>query len=112
MNDRLAQSHRSPASGTRRLGWALAITCTFMVIEVAGGLISGSLALLAYAGHMLTDFASLALAWVGFRLTRRPADWRRTYGFDRFAVVVAFVNGMALFAMAAWIIGEAAQRID
>jgi cobalt-zinc-cadmium efflux system protein len=49
---------------------------------------------------MLTDFASLALAWLGFRLARRPADWRRTYGFDRFSVLVAFVNGISLFAIA------------
>jgi cobalt-zinc-cadmium efflux system protein len=82
-----------------------------MVAEVAGGILAGSLALLADAGHMLTDFASLALAWLGFRLTRRPADWRRTYGFDRFAVLVAFVNGIALFAIAVWIVVEATQRL-
>jgi cobalt-zinc-cadmium efflux system protein len=87
------------------------LTGSFMVAEIVGGLIAGSLALLADAGHMLTDFASLALAWLGFRLTRRPADWRRTYGFDRFAVVVAFVNGIALFAIAAWIVAEAVQRL-
>ena len=82
-----------------------------MVVEIVGGLLAGSLALLADAGHMLTDFASLSLAWIGFRLTRQPADWRRTYGFDRFAVLVAFVNGIALFAIAAWIVTEAAQRL-
>jgi cobalt-zinc-cadmium efflux system protein len=90
---------------------AALLTGTFLVAEVAGGLISGSLALLADAGHMLTDFASLALAWLGFRLARRPADWRRTYGFDRFSVLVAFVNGIALFAIAAWIMVEAALRL-
>ena len=72
-----------------------------MFAEVAGGIAAGSLALLADAGHMLTDFASLALAWFGFRLARRPADWKRTYGFDRFQVLVAFANGLALFAIAA-----------
>ena len=82
-----------------------------MVAEIVGGILAGSLALLADASHMLTDFASLALAWLGFRLTRRPADWRRTYGFDRFAVLVAFVNGIALFALAAWIVTEAVQRL-
>jgi cobalt-zinc-cadmium efflux system protein len=61
---------------------------------------------------MLTDFASLALAWLGFRLTRHPADWRRTYGFDRFAVLVAFVNGIALFAIAVWITIEGVQRLS
>jgi len=90
---------------------AASLTGAFMLAEVAGGILSGSLALLADAGHMLTDFASLALAWLGFRLARRPADWRRTYGFDRFSVLVAFVNGMALFAIAAWIVVEAVQRL-
>jgi len=95
----------------RSVGLAAVLTGTFMLAEVAGGIISGSLALLADAGHMLTDFATLALAWVGFRLTRRPADWRRTYGFDRFSVLVAFVNGITLFAIAAWILIEAVQRL-
>ena len=75
-----------------------------MGAEVVGGLVSGSLALLADAGHMLTDFASLMLAWFAFRLARRPADWKRTYGFDRFSVLAAFVNGLSLFAIAAWIL--------
>jgi cobalt-zinc-cadmium efflux system protein len=95
----------------RSVGIAALLTGGFMVAEVVGGLFAGSLALLADAGHMLTDFASLALAWLGFRLVRQPADWRRTYGFDRFAVLVAFVNGLALFVIAAWIIIEAAQRL-
>ena len=88
------------------------VTAVFLLIEVVGGWLANSLALLADAGHMLTDFASLSLAWLGFRLTRQPADWRRTYGFDRFAVLVAFVNGIALFAIAAWIVTEAVQRLN
>jgi cobalt-zinc-cadmium efflux system protein len=99
------------AANERSVGLAALLTGAFMVAEIVGGLLSGSLALLADAGHMLTDFASLALAWLGFRLTRQPADWRRTYGFDRFAVLVAFVNGIALFAIAAWIVTEAVQRL-
>lgn len=82
-----------------------------MLAEVAGGIVSGSLALIADAGHMLTDFASLALAWYGFRLARRPADWRRTYGYDRFTVLAAFVNGATLFLIAGWIVVEAVQRL-
>lgn len=112
MNDRLAQSHRSPASGTRRLGWALAITCTFMVIEVAGGLISGSLALLADAGHMLTDTAALALAWLAARLTQRPTSPRRSYGYHRAQVLAAFVNALALFGVVVWIVSEAIDRLS
>ena len=99
------------STNERSIALAAWLTGGFMLAEVAGGLISGSLALLADAGHMLTDFASLALAWLGFRLARRPADWRRTYGFDRFSVLVAFVNGMALFAIAAWIVAEAIGRL-
>jgi len=100
------------AANERSVGLAALLTGGFMVAEVVGGILAGSLALLADASHMLTDFASLALAWIGFRLTRQPADWRRTYGFDRFAVLVAFVNGIALFALAAWIVTEAVQRLS
>ena len=99
------------ANNERRMGLAALITGAFMFAEVGGGIAAGSLALLADAGHMLTDFASLSLAWFGFRLSRRPADWRRTYGFDRFQVLVAFANGLALFAIAAWIVYEAAERL-
>jgi cobalt-zinc-cadmium efflux system protein len=103
--------HHGHAANERSVGIAALLTGGFMIAEVVGGILAGSLALLADAGHMLTDFASLALAWIGFRLTRQPADWRRTYGFDRFAVLVAFVNGIALFAIAVWIVTEALQRL-
>ena len=95
----------------RAIASAALLTGGFMGAEVVGGLVSGSLALLADAGHMLTDFASLALAWFAFRLARRPADWRRTYGFDRFSVLAAFVNGLSLFAIAVWIGVEAWHRL-
>jgi len=95
----------------RRIFWAAVLIGAFMLAELAGGLLSGSLALLADAGHMLTDFASLVLAWFAFRLSRRPADWKRTYGFDRFQVLVAFVNGIALIFVALWIFFEAADRL-
>ena len=104
-------THFSAGSNERRMGLAALLTGLFMFAEVAGGLVSGSLALLADAGHMLTDFASLALAWFGFRLARRPADWMRTYGFDRFQVLVAFANGLSLFAISIWIAYEAYQRL-
>jgi cobalt-zinc-cadmium efflux system protein len=104
--------HHGHAANERSVGVAALLTGAFMVAEVVGGIFAGSLALLADAGHMLTDFASLALAWLGFRLTRQAADWRRTYGFDRFAVLVAFVNGVALFAIAVWIVVEAVQRLN
>lgn len=108
-------SHDAPEEERRSKERAIAIaailTGGFMGAEVVGGLISGSLALLADAGHMLTDFASLILAWLAFRLARRPADWKRTYGFDRFSVLAAFVNGLSLFAIAIWILFEALHRL-
>jgi cobalt-zinc-cadmium efflux system protein len=99
------------ASNEKRMALAALLTGGFMFAEVVGGIAAGSLALLADAGHMLTDFASLALAWFAFRLARRPADWKRTYGFDRFQVLIAFTNGLALFVIAGWIVYEAAERL-
>lgn len=95
----------------RRIAASAILTGLFMVVEVAGGVVSGSLALIADAGHMLTDFAGLALAWFGFRMARRPADRKRSYGYDRYGVLVAFANGLALFAIAGWIVVEAAHRL-
>ncbi|HET9694794.1 MAG TPA: cation diffusion facilitator family transporter [Steroidobacteraceae bacterium] len=111
MKDRLARSHERQGSESRRLGWALAITATFMVVEAVGGVVSGSLALLADAGHMLTDAAALGLAWIAARLATRPTDPRRSYGYHRAQVLAAFVNALALFAIVAWIVFEAVQRL-
>ncbi len=95
----------------RRTFWAAALTGGFMVAEVAGGLISGSLALIADAGHMLTDAVSLGFAWYAFRLAAHPPDRKRTYGFDRLQILVAFANGIALFFVVGWIFFEAADRL-
>ena len=110
MNDRLAQPH-SHASDAQRLGWALVITGGFMLVEVMGGLLSGSLALLADAGHMLTDTAALALAWIAAQLARRPTDTHRSHGYHRAQVLAAFVNALALFGVVAWILWEAVERM-
>ena len=90
---------------------ALVLTGTFMVVEVIGGIISGSLALLADAGHMLTDTMALALAAMAFRVSQRPPDARRTFGYQRFQVLAAFVNGLSLLAIVGWILFEAASRL-
>lgn len=103
--------HSHVPKNEKKIAIAAALTGAFMIAEVVGGVVSGSLALIADAGHMLTDFASLVLAWLAFRLARRPADWQRTYGFDRFSVLAAFVNGLSLFAIAAWIVYEAIHRL-
>ena len=105
-----SHDHAHGAS-SRALGIAALLTGGFMGAEIAGGLISGSLALLADAGHMATDFVSLALAWYGMRLARRPADPKRSFGYARVTVLAAFANGLALFAVAFWICVEAWHRI-
>lgn len=82
-----------------------------MVVEVAAGFYSQSLALLADAGHMLTDTVSLGLAWAAIRISRRPADHLRSYGYDRVQVLAAFLNGVTLIAISVWIVAEAAMRL-
>ncbi len=94
-----------------RLRLALLLTGSFMVAELAGGLVSGSLALVADAGHMLTDSASLFLAWVAARLARRPADDLRSYGWQRFQIVAALINAVSLLFLVAWIGYEAIERL-
>ena len=105
-----AHAGHSHAGSERRVGWAAVLTGAYMLAEAAGGLFSGSLALLADAGHMLTDAASLSLAWAAFRIARRPSDWQRTYGFHRFQVIAAYTNGITLFFIAAAIVWEAVHR--
>ena len=98
-------------SNERRVFWALIITAVFMAVEVAGGLISGSLALLADAGHMLTDAIALLFSWIAFRMARGPADDKRSYGYHRLQIVAAFVNGLTLVVVVGWIGIEAVRRI-
>src|SRR5829696_1884863 len=90
------REHRRSHGDERRVIWALLLTAAFMVAEVVGGLLSGSLALLADAAHMLTDTGALALAWFAIRLSSRPPDPRRSFGYHRFQVLAAFVNGATL----------------
>ena len=82
-----------------------------MLAEVVGGILSGSLALLADAAHMLTDAAALGLAWIAFRMARRPATSRMSYGFGRLQVLAAFANGISLFFVTGWIVYEAFHRL-
>lgn len=94
-----------------RLRRATLLTGAFLVAEVVGGILSGSLALLADAAHMLTDTAALAMAWGAARLSRRPADRLRSYGYHRLQILAAFVNGVAFFAVVGWILYEAFTRL-
>jgi cobalt-zinc-cadmium efflux system protein len=104
----------APAVSTgneRRVFRVMILTGGFMAVEVLGGLFSGSLALLADAGHMLTDTAALFLAWFAFRIGNKPADPKRSFGYYRFQILASFANSIALFAIAAWIVIEAVNRL-
>lgn len=103
--------HSHDRQSTKILAFAFALTFAFMIVEVIGGWIAGSLALIADAGHMLTDAAALALAWAASHIAARPADSLRSFGYQRTRVIATFVNGCALLFMVAWIVIEAVQRL-
>jgi cobalt-zinc-cadmium efflux system protein len=94
-----------------RLGAVLAITVTVLVVEVIGDTISGSLALLADAGHMLTDVAGLVMAYVAAVLMRRPASDTRTWGYRRAEVIAAAAQASVLLAVGVFVIVEAVKRL-
>jgi len=105
-----SHGHASNRSNLRRVMIALILTGTFMLVEIAGGIISGSLALLADAGHMLTDTMALSLAAMAFYVSKRPPDGKLTYGYQRFQILAAFVNGLSLLFIVGWILVEAVRR--
>jgi cobalt-zinc-cadmium efflux system protein len=96
---------------TRKLLFAFVLTTAMMAIEVVGGVWSGSLALLADAGHMMVDALALLLAVAGAWMATRPADARRSYGYGRMEVLVGFVNALSQFVLVGWIIYEAVMRL-
>jgi len=105
-----AHDHRS---GSRRaLLWVLGLTLAFTVVEVAGGIWTDSLALLADAGHMLSDNIAITLALVAVTLASRPSTPTRSFGLQRAEILAAFVNGLTLVLVSGWIIWEAVKRLD
>ncbi len=92
------------------LWWALGLTTLFLIAEVVGGLLTNSLALLSDAAHMATDVIALTIALVAVRLSRRPPDAKRTYGYVRMEALGAMVNGGMLFLVAGYIMFEAVKR--
>jgi cobalt-zinc-cadmium efflux system protein len=102
----------SVGSNRRALRLALAVTGSFLLFEAAGGWLTGSLALVADAGHMLTDVAAIALSLFAITIAARPATHARTYGFKRVEILAAAVNGVALIVIAVYIAWEAIQRLD
>ncbi len=102
----------APSKDVKALRAVLLITAVFLGVEVVGGLLSGSLALLADAGHMLTDVASLLLSLIAFKLASRPRSSSRTFGWRRAEIFAAFLNGIALWGIAGLIGYEAVKRIS
>jgi len=90
---------------------ALALTCLILAVELAGGVISHSLALLSDAGHVFTDVFALGLAWFAVEQARRPADRRRSYGYQRVSILAALVNSVALIVIVIAIAIEAVRRL-
>ncbi len=97
-------------SRTGRLKIALAITAIYMVAEAVGGWLTNSLALLADAGHMLTDVAALALTLSAIWFASRPATERKTFGYYRLEILAAFINGVVLVLLSLWVMWEAYER--
>ncbi len=107
-----ADPARRPAPDSQRRLWSiLVLTLVFMTVEAVGGVVSGSLALLADAGHMLSDATALLLSLFALWLAGRQTSQRHTYGFRRAEFLAAFVNAMGLVVLAVWIVVEALQRI-
>lgn len=102
--------HASRVEVTRALKIALALTLALMVAELIGGIMSNSLALLADAGHMLTDVGALALSLFVAWMCRQPSTPQKTYGYLRWEILAALINGATLLFISAWIVWEAVQR--
>ncbi len=100
------------AANQRALTIAFALTASFTVVEIVGGILTGSLALLADAVHMLSDNLSLALALLAIRLADRPPTPQRSFGYKRAEILAALFNGVALVAVSVWILYEAWQRLE
>ncbi len=103
--------HGPRTSNTRALGLALGLTGSFLIVEAVAGFLTGSLALISDAAHMLTDTTGLAIALAGVKIGERPSDSRRSFGYKRFEILAAALNAVLLFAVAAYILYEGYHRI-
>ncbi|NWD53455.1 cation transporter [Pseudomonas veronii] len=100
------------AGHERQLWMALGLTSSFMIAEVIGAFITGSLALLSDAAHMMTDALAMAISLVAIQIAKRAADRKRTFGYARFEILAAAFNALLLFAVAFYILYEAYQRLQ
>lgn len=106
-----AQAVGSGPSAQRRLALTIGVTVAILALEIVGGIVANSLALLSDAGHVFTDLAALVISLVALRLAARPADERKTYGFHRFEILSALINGVTLVVVALVIFVEAYRRL-
>ena len=110
MENHQSQARHLTATGSRRLKIVLVIVLVIMVVEVIGGILSGSLALLGDAGHMLVDALALGLSLFAITIARRPATPSKTYGYHRVEIMAALANGVTLVLVVVYIFYEAYQR--
>src|SRR5512136_2421554 len=102
-HNRSLDNHQETISSYRRLKFTLAILLVIMVVEVMGGIFSGSLALLSDAGHMLVDALAIGLSLSAMTIARRPATATKTFGYHRFEILAALANGSILVLVSAYI---------
>ncbi|WP_187971616.1 cation diffusion facilitator family transporter [Aquibium microcysteis] len=106
----MAHSHGDVDTGDRRIGWAVAVNVALTFAQIAGGILSGSLSLIADAIHNFSDAASLGIAFVARRISRRPADDRMTFGYARAEIVAALINYTTLIVIGLYLVYEAVMR--
>ena len=111
MSGNHSHAHSAHGTASRRLTWALWLTLFYLVVEVVGGILTGSLALMADAAHMLSDAGALAVALAAARIAERPPDRRQTMGYHRAEVVGAGLNAAALAVLGVWIGVEGVGRL-
>lgn len=108
----MGAEHDHTAGKSERSLWiALGLTSSILIAETIGGIVTGSLALISDAAHMLTDAAALAIALAAIRIGKRPADGKRSFGYCRFEILAAAFNAMMLFGVAMYILYEAYHRL-
>src|SRR5690242_2001666 len=105
-----SHGHEHAAASTRALAWSLGLTAVILVAEGLGGWLSNSLALLADAGHVLTDAGALGLSLFVAWLARQPGSAAKTYGYLRWEILAALINGATLLVISVWIVIEAVMR--
>ena len=106
-----AHGHTHEMPGTAALAGSMGVTLLLVAIELAGGVFSGSIALISDAIHNLSDVPSLAISWMGLRWASRPADTKRTYGYQRAGILAAFTNSILLVIVAGFLFYEAWERV-